>query len=206
MLRPPLLRDVNAQAGKGGARRAHDVPCRSGGLLACQIAAARPLQAQAPAAKPEMMESCPGLVASRGPRVIPAAFKLAALKGDQVRLTYVGHSTFLIESPAAGAHRHRLQRLRQAGDPARRGDDEPCAFDALHRPSGARHQARAARLGGGVRRAGALRRQYRGRARAQRADQYPRPGAAAPNATATRSSSSRWPTCASPISATCTTR
>ena len=68
-------------------------------LLACEIAAARPLQAQAPAAKPEMMESCPGLVASRGPRVIPTAFKLAALKGDQVRLTYVGHSTFLIESP-----------------------------------------------------------------------------------------------------------
>jgi L-ascorbate metabolism protein UlaG (beta-lactamase superfamily) len=66
-------------------------------LLATEVAAQR-LPAQAPA-KPEMMESCPGLVASRGPRVLPAAFKLAALKGDQVRLTYVGHSTFLIESP-----------------------------------------------------------------------------------------------------------
>jgi L-ascorbate metabolism protein UlaG (beta-lactamase superfamily) len=54
---------------------------------------------QAPAAKPEMMESCPGLVASGRPRVIPAAFKLAQLKSDQVRITYVGHSTFLIESP-----------------------------------------------------------------------------------------------------------
>ena len=29
----------------------------------------------------------------------PAAFNLAALASDQVRLTYVGHSTFLIESP-----------------------------------------------------------------------------------------------------------
>jgi L-ascorbate metabolism protein UlaG (beta-lactamase superfamily) len=66
--------------------------------LAPEPATARPLQAQAPA-KPEMMESCPGLVATRGPRVTPAALKLAALNADQVRLTYVGHSTFLIESP-----------------------------------------------------------------------------------------------------------
>ncbi len=54
---------------------------------------------QAPPPKPEMTESCPGLVARNGPRVIPAAFKLAALAGDQVRITYVGHSTFLLESP-----------------------------------------------------------------------------------------------------------
>jgi L-ascorbate metabolism protein UlaG (beta-lactamase superfamily) len=54
---------------------------------------------QAPAPKPEMTESCPGLVAQNSPRVIPAAFKLAALAGDQVRITYVGHSTFLLESP-----------------------------------------------------------------------------------------------------------
>jgi L-ascorbate metabolism protein UlaG (beta-lactamase superfamily) len=53
---------------------------------------------QAPPAKPEMVENCPGLVASRTPRVIPAAFRLA-LNSDQVRFTYVGHSTFLIESP-----------------------------------------------------------------------------------------------------------
>jgi L-ascorbate metabolism protein UlaG (beta-lactamase superfamily) len=43
------------------------------------------------------VDSCPGLVASR-PRAIPAAFKVA-LSGDQMRITYVGHSTFLIESP-----------------------------------------------------------------------------------------------------------
>ncbi len=54
----------------------------------------------APAAKPEMMENCPGLVASDLPRIIPAAFKLAALAGDQARITYLGHSTFLIESPS----------------------------------------------------------------------------------------------------------
>jgi L-ascorbate metabolism protein UlaG (beta-lactamase superfamily) len=52
-----------------------------------------------PDAKPDMMESCPGLVASAPPRPIPAAFRLAALAPDQVRITYVGHSTFLIESP-----------------------------------------------------------------------------------------------------------
>jgi L-ascorbate metabolism protein UlaG (beta-lactamase superfamily) len=49
---------------------------------------------QAPAAKPEMMENCPGFVASPRPRVIPAA-----LQSDQVRISYSGHSTFLIESP-----------------------------------------------------------------------------------------------------------
>ena len=54
---------------------------------------------QAPAQKPEMMENCPGLVASDRPRIIPAAFRVAQLKSDQVRITYVGHSTFLIESP-----------------------------------------------------------------------------------------------------------
>ena len=52
-----------------------------------------------PAAKPEMTESCPGLVAMRPPFAVPAAFRLAALEPDQVRLSYIGHSTFLIESP-----------------------------------------------------------------------------------------------------------
>ncbi|HEX3438807.1 MAG TPA: MBL fold metallo-hydrolase [Pseudolabrys sp.] len=52
-----------------------------------------------PAAKPEMTESCPGLIAARPPFAEPAAFRLAALNADQVRLTYIGHSTFLIESP-----------------------------------------------------------------------------------------------------------
>src|SRR6202035_1369095 len=43
--------------------------------------------------------NCPGLVAADRPRVIPAAFDLAALNADQVRLTFIGHATFLIESP-----------------------------------------------------------------------------------------------------------
>jgi L-ascorbate metabolism protein UlaG (beta-lactamase superfamily) len=49
--------------------------------------------------KPEMMENCPGLVAHNVPHAIPAAFRLAALAGDQVRISYAGHSTFLVESP-----------------------------------------------------------------------------------------------------------
>jgi len=62
--------------------------------------------AQPPAAKPEMTESCPGLIASHRPRPMPASLRIA-LNPDQVRVTYVGHSTFLIESP---------QRVRIATD------------------------------------------------------------------------------------------
>jgi L-ascorbate metabolism protein UlaG (beta-lactamase superfamily) len=56
-------------------------------------------QVGAPAVKPEMVESCPGLISGDRPRAIPAAFRLAALKDGEVRIGYVGHSTFLIESP-----------------------------------------------------------------------------------------------------------
>jgi L-ascorbate metabolism protein UlaG (beta-lactamase superfamily) len=45
-------------------------------------------------AKPEVTEGCSGPVAFNRPQLIPAA-----LQPDQVRLTYVGHATFLIESP-----------------------------------------------------------------------------------------------------------
>jgi L-ascorbate metabolism protein UlaG (beta-lactamase superfamily) len=61
------------------------------------IAHAQP--ADAPSAKPEMTENCPGLVAANRPRLTPAAFHFAALDPDQVRLTFIGHATFLIESP-----------------------------------------------------------------------------------------------------------
>jgi L-ascorbate metabolism protein UlaG (beta-lactamase superfamily) len=44
-------------------------------------------------------ESCPGFVASAPPRAIPAVMRAAALEADQVSLTFVGHATFLIESP-----------------------------------------------------------------------------------------------------------
>ncbi len=50
-----------------------------------------------PAQKSEMVENCPGLISQR-PRLSPL-FQRAALNADQVRITYVGHSTFLIESP-----------------------------------------------------------------------------------------------------------
>jgi L-ascorbate metabolism protein UlaG (beta-lactamase superfamily) len=53
---------------------------------------------QTPAAKPEMTESCPGLVASRRPPVVPAAIG-RGLAPNEARITYAGHSTFLIESP-----------------------------------------------------------------------------------------------------------
>jgi L-ascorbate metabolism protein UlaG (beta-lactamase superfamily) len=65
----------------------------AGGVAAAQGAA----PSQPP--KPEMRESCPGLIAGAKPRVVPAAFVRTALAADQVRLTYVGHATFLIESP-----------------------------------------------------------------------------------------------------------
>jgi L-ascorbate metabolism protein UlaG (beta-lactamase superfamily) len=53
----------------------------------------------APAEKPEMRENCPGLISASPPPALPAAYRLAALNADQVRLTFVGHATFLIESP-----------------------------------------------------------------------------------------------------------
>ncbi len=73
-------------------------------------------QALVPSAPPppESNQSCPGLVADHPSTVIPAAwhgaalnigglnsagFRLAALNADQVRLTFLGHATFLIESP-----------------------------------------------------------------------------------------------------------
>jgi L-ascorbate metabolism protein UlaG (beta-lactamase superfamily) len=54
--------------------------------------------AQTVPAKPDMRENCPGLVASSRPKIIPASLRVA-LNPDQVRITYSGHSTFLIESP-----------------------------------------------------------------------------------------------------------
>src|SRR5215813_15242048 len=61
-------------------------------------ALAQPAAPQEPGTKPEMKESCPGLVASERPRVVPAAIG-RGLAPNEVRITYAGHSTFLIESP-----------------------------------------------------------------------------------------------------------
>jgi L-ascorbate metabolism protein UlaG (beta-lactamase superfamily) len=72
-------------------------------VVACAALLSAPALAQAPPSgptpKPEMTASCPGLISADQPRIIPAAFKLAALSADQVRITYIGHATFLIESP-----------------------------------------------------------------------------------------------------------
>jgi L-ascorbate metabolism protein UlaG (beta-lactamase superfamily) len=68
-------------------------------LGALALAPAAVAQGAAPPPKPEMTQSCPGLVAARPPFVEPAALRIAALERDQVRISYVGHSTFLIESP-----------------------------------------------------------------------------------------------------------
>lgn len=74
--------------------------------LATGLSAEALAQGASPAqpAKPEMRENCPGLVASRSPLFRRASFdptslKLAALAADQVRITFVGHATFLLESP-----------------------------------------------------------------------------------------------------------
>ena len=87
-----------------------------GFILAAALAAGTPswnAAAQTPEvqpgepATPQMPENCPGLVAANRPLVTPAAFSLAALNADQVRITFIGHATFLIESP---------QRVRIATD------------------------------------------------------------------------------------------
>ena len=77
-------------------------------FVAAALAGGTPRQAafaQTPEAQPtepvspEMRENCPGLVASNSPQLMPAALRLAALNPDQVRITFIGHATFLIESP-----------------------------------------------------------------------------------------------------------
>jgi L-ascorbate metabolism protein UlaG (beta-lactamase superfamily) len=77
------------------------IPLASAGVLIWTIAAAMPAAAQgaAPPAKPEMTQSCPGLIAARPPSIERTRLQLAALERDQVRISYIGHSTFLIESP-----------------------------------------------------------------------------------------------------------
>ena len=71
-------------------------------FTAAALAVAKPAAAQIaqpPAAtKPEMNESCPGFIAGNRPRATPASLRLA-LNADEVRVNYIGHSTFMIESP-----------------------------------------------------------------------------------------------------------
>ncbi len=82
-----------------GADRAVTLLALAAALSLAVVPSAALERVQSPATKPEMSEGCPGLIASGRPRVVAAAFRLAALKSDEVRITYIGHSTFLIESP-----------------------------------------------------------------------------------------------------------
>jgi L-ascorbate metabolism protein UlaG (beta-lactamase superfamily) len=66
---------------------------KSVGRAACAVAAFIGLGLTLPAAADEP-EGCPGLVASR-----EALFSRAALRQDEVSLSFVGHATFLIETP-----------------------------------------------------------------------------------------------------------
>jgi L-ascorbate metabolism protein UlaG (beta-lactamase superfamily) len=61
--------------------------------VACSVAAVAGLSLAVPVAVAEP-EGCPGLIASRG-----TLFSWAALRQDEVGLTFVGHATFLIETP-----------------------------------------------------------------------------------------------------------
>lgn len=52
-----------------------------------------------PTDRPEMTESCPGLVAATDRQIFPVAARPGALAADEARITFIGHATFLIESP-----------------------------------------------------------------------------------------------------------
>jgi L-ascorbate metabolism protein UlaG (beta-lactamase superfamily) len=62
------------------------------------LAGAPPLAAAAGGPQGPTSPRCPGPVAAVPPAV-PAAFDMAALTENEVRLTFIGHATFLIESP-----------------------------------------------------------------------------------------------------------
>ncbi|HZD91078.1 MAG TPA: MBL fold metallo-hydrolase [Pseudolabrys sp.] len=68
-------------------------------LAASGQAAAQAAAPAQPAVKPQMLMGCPGLIASRPLPFLPANLRMAALNAGEVRLSYIGHSTFLIESP-----------------------------------------------------------------------------------------------------------
>jgi L-ascorbate metabolism protein UlaG (beta-lactamase superfamily) len=70
----------------------------AGRLLAAAVLVLGFLPSLAAAAAAPTSPRCPGPVAALPPAV-PAAFDLAALSENEVRLTFIGHATFLIESP-----------------------------------------------------------------------------------------------------------
>ena len=69
------------------------------GVLSATAAFAQGAAPTPAPAKPGMVANCPGLIAERSPLFRRDLVRRAALAPDQVRLTYIGHATFLIESP-----------------------------------------------------------------------------------------------------------
>lgn len=87
--------------GSGPARfvAAGAVAALAAGILSPGAAFAQGAAPTPAPAKPEMTANCPGLIAQRSPLFRRDMVRRVALASDQVRLTYIGHSTFLIESP-----------------------------------------------------------------------------------------------------------
>ena len=180
--------------------------CAAGAFLG--LAGQAMAQGAAPPAatpKPEMGQSCPGLVANRAPFGAPAKLELAALNSDQVRITFVGHATFLIESP-------KLVRIATdyndyvapplVPDIVTMNHAHTTHF-SMHPDPGIKYVLRGwaedqkpARIDMSL----------QGRARPQRADQYPHFRRRHRDSTAIPFSFSRSPICASCTSGICTTR
>jgi len=150
------------------------------------VACARPAAAE--------VEKCPDLVASRPP------FLKAALTPDKVRLTFIGHASFLIETPGgttAITDYNDYMRMPLVPVIATMNKAHSTHY-STHPDPGIRRLLRGWRVEGDqprwdvtegdlhVRNTSAI-------------------GRAARRWRAIPSSSSRWPACASPISAICTT-
>ena len=90
--------------------------------------------------------ACTGVVAGDGARLWHAAAGEKAAS-----LTYLGHASFLIESPGGVRIVTDYNDVHPGAGDARHRDDEQRASDALHRHHRARRQIRAARLGPGRR-------------------------------------------------------
>ena len=154
--------------------------------------------------KPPQHEHLPG-DGRRLPSVVPspASRRPGRRPTATVKLTYAGHSTYVIETPGgvriatdfSGVLRHRPAAARR--------HHEQGAPHPLHRLPGSRHRTCAARLEPRGR-PGQTCAHRRRRLHPQRADRHPQT-AQRWRPTATRSSSSRSPACASAISAICTT-
>jgi L-ascorbate metabolism protein UlaG (beta-lactamase superfamily) len=76
------------------------MPSQSLALSAALFALTASFAPPAFAQQPLTEERCPRMVAQGAPRIVPASLRLAAVNQGEARLTYIGHSTFLIESAA----------------------------------------------------------------------------------------------------------